>query len=290
MSFKKSFHPYAMTTIFFWSLAYVNTRLALKYFSPFAIGFLRYAVAALAMLIVVLVQKIKPPKAKDMIWFALSGATGFFTFATMLNLGSRTVNSSTSSVIVATTPIMTAILARIFYKEKLTKMQYCAIAVSFIGVLVLTVLSGGLSVNKGILYLIIAAFALSLYNIFQKRLTRTYSSLCSTAYSIFWGALFMCVFMPNALNELPGMPFNQIWNILILGVLSSAVAYCTWSKAFSLAEHTSSVSNYMFVTPFVTSLIAFIVAGESVTAATIVGGAFIVAGLIIFNFGNKIIK
>ena len=118
MSFKKSFHPYAMTTIFFWSLAYVNTRLALKYFSPFAIGFLRYAVAALAMLIVVLVQKIKPPKAKDMIWFALSGATGFFTFATMLNLGSRTVNSSTSSVIVATTPIMTAILARIFYKEK----------------------------------------------------------------------------------------------------------------------------------------------------------------------------
>ena len=89
MSFKKSFHPYAMTTIFFWSLAYVNTRLALKYFSPFAIGFLRYAVAALAMLIVVLVQKIKPPKAKDMIWFALSGATGFFTFATMLNLGLR---------------------------------------------------------------------------------------------------------------------------------------------------------------------------------------------------------
>ena len=57
-----------------------------------------------------------------------------------------------------------------------------------------------------------------------------------------------------------------------------------------LAEHTSSVSNYMFVTPFVTSLIAFIVAGESVTSATIVGGAFIVAGLVIFNFGNKIIK
>ncbi len=195
MSFKKSFHPYAMTTIFFWSLAYVNTRLALKYFSPFAIGFLRYAVAALAMLIVVLVQKIKPPKAKDMIWFALSGATGFFTFATMLNLGSRTVNSSTSSVIVATTPIMTAILARIFYKEKLTKMQYCAIAVSFIGVLVLTVLSGGFSVNKGILYLMIAAFALSLYNIFQKRLHKNIFFALLNCIQYFLGSIVhVCVY------------------------------------------------------------------------------------------------
>ena len=186
---------------------------------------------------------------------------------------------------------MTAILARIFYKEKLTKMQYCAIAVSFIGVLVLTVLSGGLSVNKGILYLMIAAFALSLYNIFQKRLTRTYSSLCSTAYSIFWGALFMCVFMPNALNRaFRECRLTRFGIYLYWECFRRLLHTAHGRRLFPLRSILHSVSNYMFVTPFVTSLIAFIVAGESVTSATIVGGAFIVAGLVIFNFGNKIIK
>ena len=36
MKFKNSFHPYAMVTILFWSLAYVLTRLTLQYFSAFS--------------------------------------------------------------------------------------------------------------------------------------------------------------------------------------------------------------------------------------------------------------
>ncbi|MGI5935748.1 MAG: hypothetical protein ACOX7I_02935 [Oscillospiraceae bacterium] len=46
MNFKDSFHPYAAVTILFWSLAYVLTRLALNYFSPFSLGFLRYLLAS----------------------------------------------------------------------------------------------------------------------------------------------------------------------------------------------------------------------------------------------------
>ena len=44
MKFKNSFHPYAMVTIVFWSLAYVLTRLTLQFFSAFSLGFLRYLV------------------------------------------------------------------------------------------------------------------------------------------------------------------------------------------------------------------------------------------------------
>lgn len=287
MNFKNSFHPYAMTTIFFWSLSYVFTRLALRYFSPYPLGLLRYISASAALIIVVMSKKINPPRIKDMPWFLLSGASGFFLYMLTFNKASITVNASTSSVLIATTPIMTAILARIFYKEKLNYVQYLAIAISFVGVIVLTVLRGGFSVNIGLFYLICAALCLSIYNIAQRHLTKIYSPLCSTSYSIFFGTMMLFIFLPSTIYETVGAPAIQIFYVVVLGVFSSAAAYYTWSRALSLAENVSSVSNYMFITPFLTSILAVPIAGECVESSTVIGGIFIFAGLILYTFAGK---
>ena len=58
MKLKDSFHPYAIITIFFWSLAYVLTRLTLQYFSAFSLGFLRYFIASCTLLIVAIITKM----------------------------------------------------------------------------------------------------------------------------------------------------------------------------------------------------------------------------------------
>lgn len=65
MNFKDSFHPYAMITILFWSLAYVLTRLSLQYFSTFSLGFLRYLIASLALIVIAVLTKMKLPRRKD---------------------------------------------------------------------------------------------------------------------------------------------------------------------------------------------------------------------------------
>ena len=43
----------------------------------------------------------------------------------------------------------------------------------------------------------------------------------------------------------------------------------------------------MFVTPFLASLLGFLLAGEVPDKATLVGGAVILAGLLLFNFGGS---
>jgi hypothetical protein len=78
---------------FFLSLAYVFTRLALQYFSPFPLGFLRYFAASCALLAVVLAAHMKPPAKGDAVWFLLAGATGFFLYMLTFNTGSRTVTA-----------------------------------------------------------------------------------------------------------------------------------------------------------------------------------------------------
>ena len=155
--------------------------------------------------------------------------------------------------------------------------------------MVLTVLQGGFTLGYGLIYMLAAALLISVYNLLQRRLTRTYTALQSTAYSIFAGTLLLCVFLPGAVEELKTAPLVPILYVLFLGVFSSAVAYYAWGKAISLAENTSSVSNYMFVTPFVTTLLGMMIAGEPLELSTAIGGLLILLGLLLFRFGNRVL-
>ncbi len=288
MKWKDSFHPYAITTIVFWSLAYVLTRLALQYFSAFSLGFLRYFAASCTLVVVAVLTKMKLPQKADIPWFLAAGAVGFFFYMIAFNKGAETVTASTSSVVITTVPVMTALLARFVYKEKLYGFQWVAIAIEFIGVLVLTLMDGVFSINRGLLWLLLAALSLSMYNLLQRKLTKRYTALQTSAFSIFFGTILLAVFLPASVKAVSYAPGIQLIYIAVLGVFSSAIAYVAWSKAFAKAKQTSLVSNYMFVTPFLTSILGFLIADEVPGRATVIGGTIIILGVLVFNFGGKI--
>lgn len=259
---KKNYHFYAITTIIFWALAFVFTRLALQYFDVYTLSFLRYLAASITLLIIICFIKINKPKKKDLPTFILSGALGFFIYIILFNKGTALVSAATSSIVIAMVPVFTALLATFFYKEKLKIYQWFAIGIEFIGILVLTLMNGSFSINEGVLWLLIAALSLAAYNVIQRKLTKTYSALESSTYSIFFATIMLCIFLPNSISKAIHTPLIQILYVLILGIFSSSIAYIAWAKAISIAEKTTYVSNYMFVTPFLTTILGFIIIGE----------------------------
>lgn len=288
MKLRDSFHPYAITTIVFWSLAYVLTRLALQYFSAFSLGFLRYFAASCTLVIVAILTKMKLPHKADLPWFLAAGAVGFFFYMITFNKGEETVTASTGSVVITTVPVITALLARFVYKEKLYGFQWAAIVIEFVGVFVLTLMDGVFSINIGLLWLFLAALSLSIYNLLQRKLTKAYTALQTSAFSIFFGTILLAVFLPDSVKEVSYAPDIQLVYIAVLGIFSSAIAYVAWSKAFAKAKQTSQVSNYMFVTPFLTSILGILIADEVPGRATLLGGIIIILGVLVFNFGGKI--
>jgi uncharacterized membrane protein len=106
----RSYHPYAFTAIFCWSLAYVFTRLALGHFSPLSLGFLRCLFASVVLGAVGFRTGMKLPRREDLKYFAAAGAAGFFIYLTAFNKGIVTVNSATSSIIISSAPVLTALL------------------------------------------------------------------------------------------------------------------------------------------------------------------------------------
>jgi drug/metabolite transporter (DMT)-like permease len=68
------------------------------------------------------------------------------------------------------------------------------------------------------------------------------------------------------------------------------VAYAAWSKAFEKAKQTSSVTNYMFFTPFGTALLGFLVMGEIPRVSEIIGCILIIIGMLVFHLGKNRVK
>ena len=282
---KPLYQSYALATIFCWSLAFVFTRMTLSYFSAASLGFLRYLVASAALIVIAIVKKIKPPKPADWPLFLVSGFFGFFLYMIAFNKGLSSVPAATASVVNATVPVVTALIAGVVYREKVRGFQWVAVVIELIGIAVLTVMSGGLTQSGGLVWLFLAALSLSTYNILQRKLTKKYTAMQASTYSIFAGTLMLAFFSPTAFRELAAAPAAQYIYVALLGVFPSAIAYVSWSVAFSKAERTSQVSNFTVLTLFFTSLLGILILGETPNAATLVGGGITLAGVLLFNYG-----
>ncbi len=287
MRIKDSFHLYAIITIIFWSFAYVLTRLLLQFFSPYSLGFLRYFIASCTLLIIAFVTKMEPPKRIDFNWFIASGWFGFFLYMIAFNKGCETVTASTSSMIIATVPIMTALLSSLIYKEQLKGIQWLAIVIEFAGILMLTLMNGIFTFNIGSIWLLLAALSLSVYNLLQRQLIKRYTAFQTSTLSIFAGTVMLAIFAPLSFQELQHIPTIQLLNIAILGIFSSAIAFVSWAKAFEKANYAADVSNYMFAIPILTTLLGMALINERPDLPTIVSGIIILLGLLIFNRGGR---
>lgn len=280
---KKSYHFYAMASILCWSISYVLSRFIMGEFSAYSISFLRYIVASIALLLLAPIIKLKKIEKQDMGWIFLTGAVGFFIYMIAFNKGLETVNAATGSVIIAAVPMISSILSSFIYQENLTRLQWLASALSFLGVLLITLLPGGFTINYGLIWFFGAAFCMSFYNLLSKRMVKKYAAIQVTTYSIFAGTLLLSIFSVSSFRQVQQASWLAILCIILMGVFSSAVAYVCWAKAFERAENVASVSNYMYLTPFFTSILGFLLIDEAPGWSTVIGGVFVLGGLILFN-------
>jgi drug/metabolite transporter (DMT)-like permease len=283
MNIKNNHHLYAILAVFCWALAFVLTKMAMAYYSVGALAFARYFFAAVALIIILIVCKSSLPRKKDILLFLLSGFLGFAFYTLVFNKGTAMVTAATSSLVVATSPIITAFLASLVYKEKLHLYQWLAIFIEFVGIGILTLWNGVLSINVGILWLLIAALSFSLYNFAQRRLLKTYQPVEAVAFSIFAAVFMLSPYSLEMGSTMAGLGIKLGIAVILLAVVGSVFSNILWTKALSLSEKTTGVTNYMFVTPVVTAIMGFLMLEEIPDTGTILGGIIIVFGLFLFN-------
>lgn len=273
----------AFIAIFFWATAFVLTKIVLKKVDVTTLGVLRYFFASIIVIFILIKQKISLPELKDIPAFVYAGFSGYAGYIGFFNIATLFSSPSVLSVINALAPAITAIIAYFIFNEKIKLIGWLSMGISFCGILILTLWDGVLSINKGVLYMLVGCILLSSYNISQRYLTKKYSSFDVSMYSMLFGSIILVMYSPSSVLNMFSIGFVSLISIIYMSIFPSIVSYFFWTRAFELAKDTTEVTSFMFVTPVLATLMGIIVLGDIPKLSTFIGGAIIILGMILFN-------
>ena len=287
---KKKVVGYSLFTILMWASAYPLTKIAQTHFTPVPISFVRSFIAGFLMLIIGRMNGMKLPQKKHIPLFLVSGAFGYVIYTIAMNIGLQTLPSATCSLLVATSPIMTAIIAAKVYNEKINLVSWCAILIAFAGVAILLLWDsrGAFTIDAAMLWMLLSAASWAGYNIMTRKLVALgYTSAQIACYSMLAAAFWLSFSAVDGFRETVTAGWVHILSLLYLAVISNALGCILWGKAMAYAEKTSEVANFMFLSPLLSAMMSFILLKEVPGMGTFIGGAVIISGLLLFNLKGQ---
>jgi drug/metabolite transporter (DMT)-like permease len=275
------------TAVVLWSGSFLGTRVLVLQIPPFTAAAVRFALAAVLLLVALWLAGGKFPALPRRAW---GGVTLYGSLAVTLgyaleNVGMQRTSAGNSSVIISLIPAVTIVLARFVLGELLTVRQWAGVALATAGSLLLVGQGQaiGLSDPLGDALLFLTTIVNALSGIVGKRNLTTVPPLLNVA----WGfAIGTVLFLPFVLWEWAFTPFT--WNLdtrggialAYLSILASAAAYSVfyWAMARTTLVQ-AALPNYF--TCVLTLGLSAALLGETLTIGRVLAACVVIAGLVL---------
>ena len=242
----------ALIVSMIWGFSFVATDILLDSFEPVQILLLRWSVAAVLYLALVLKGTIRFNFRKNHLrWILLTAIAEPCVYAIFETYGVKFTSPSVSSIFIATIPCMTLITGSVFFHGKVTKRGVLGIVLAFTGVLICTIFPAGMSAGGrpiGYLALIITVISGAVYAHFSAKAGQTYPAMSITAFMAFTAVPWFAL-----LNHTMGYGLSTfsvlftspklIAGVLFLGVFCSAVCYQGYNRILQTTSDPAMANN-----------------------------------------------
>ncbi len=234
MKGEKSYYMLMTMTALFWSGAFITGKIGVQEIPPFSLTFFRFLFAAVVMLPVVSAfgRDIFRIGKKEIFIIVILGIVGMFGYHVLFFISLKYTSAINDSIICATSPLVTSILAALFLGENFGVERIRAILLTVLGVL-LAITNGDIAVltnirfNVGDFIMICAVFCQASFSVISRTLKGKVSPILVIYFSFL---VSMVILMPFVVIE---NPRNFLFDITWKG----------WSSVFYMAIFASAVGS-----------------------------------------------
>ena len=273
-----------------WGGSFFFIEVLVEHLPPLTIVNLRVALAAITLWAIILIRGVPTPK-KAGHWLALVivGALNNALPFTLITWGQTQIDSGLASILNATTPFFTVLLAgALLADEKLTNSKLAGVILGVIG----TVIMIGPDALKGItgsllgqLAVIGAAISYALAGVYSRRFKSWGISPLMIATGQVTFAALMLLPLTLAVDQpwTLSIPDTTVWLYMAgLAFLSTVLAYILYFRLIATAGATNAAL-VTFLIPISAILLGIFILGETFTAGQGVGMALIGVGLLVMD-------
>jgi len=273
-----------------WGSTYAVTKSVVNILPPGCFAFVRFMIALLCLLPVYLSDRkaiaAQQFKKADYWWLFLMGITGISGYYVFFNYSLMWTSASSGALIQGFIPICIALAGVVFLREHLSRLQIAGICLSFIGVILVGLIAaedkGEKSSLIGNLFMVIAVLCWSAYTLISRKLNHLKPIIIT-----FWsGCAGTALLLPLAIYEFSQLSeplhigLKGAFALIYLGAISSAFCYLMYNKALEQLP-AAMVGNFLNLDILIGVLIAVLFLHEEISVIQLIGGIFILSGLVL---------
>jgi drug/metabolite transporter (DMT)-like permease len=284
----------AAGTVLLWASAFPAITVAVRGLGPAGLAVARLAVASAALALAAPWLGVRRPRPRDLPLIALCGLAGMTGYQLLLNAGERVVPAGTASLLVATAPVYSSLLAVAFLGERSSgrhrvNRHWAGSAVALAGTALIAV-SHGLGFGTSALIVLAAAVLQAIFHTAQKPLLARYTGFEVTAYAMWAGTVFILPWTGSLLRALWGPGAHAggaaIGSAVFLGLAPSAAGFVLWAYAMARTD-VGRVTVSLYLVPAAAIGISLVWLGEIPGPAELIGGAIALAGVVLASSGTS---
>ena len=273
-----------LAAVVVWSANFVVVKASIGVVGPLTFTGARYAVASLTLLAILRHRQgtLRPPAGQAGVLLGL-GVLGFGVYQIVWTLGLTTISAGDSALIVAASPVLTALLAGAVGMDRLTPPKLAGALTAFAGVAVVIGAGHELALGSSLLGdgLTLAAAALwAVYTVGGTRILRRVDPLSATTWTVVAGTVILAPLgLAEAVLQPPaGATPLTLVAVLYSGALAAGVANVFVFNAIRFVGPTRA-SAMQFLVPAGAVALGALLLSEPVGPAQVGGGAVIVLGV-----------
>lgn len=277
----------ASTSTMLGGVTVVLTRLVISQSDSLTFAAVRYGLAALFLMAVLLITSRIPRISRpDLIWLLIFGVIMFSGFPYFMTRALEDTTAARGALMFATLPLVTILMGTLFGVERLTTRKFVGIAIAIAGSTIVLGQSAGLSAPdalRGDAFMFLAILCASAFNVFSPRYLARYGNLPVMVITMIVGSTLLF-----ALAMVFGQPFSGSLNfdltgwfvMFLLAIPGAALMTFMWGHALQLITPTQATIT-VGLNPVTALLLGGLILSEPVTLRIALGLALLIVAIVV---------